>query len=68
MAVKLTNRIYRIDECIVFAKTSEPFGGLSNMAPGYPLFINDNIIPSSEALYQAMRYSLFPSIQHEIIL
>jgi len=68
MAVKLTNRIYRIDVCIVFAKTSEPFGGLSNMAPGYPLFINDNIIPSSEALYQAMRYSLFPSIQHEIIL
>jgi len=37
------------------------------MASGYPLFINDNIIPSSEALYQAMRYSLFPKIQHEII-
>ncbi len=67
MAVKLNNRIYSIDQCIVFAKTNEPFGGLSNMAPGYPLFVNDNIIPSSEALYQAMRYPLFPSIQHEII-
>lgn len=61
------NRIYNINECIVFAKTNEPFGSLSNMASGYPLFINDNIIPSSEALYQAMRYSLFPHIQHEII-
>lgn len=61
------NRIYNINECIVFAKTNEPFGGLSNMAAGYPLFINDNIIPNSEALYQAMRYSLFPKIQYEII-
>lgn len=61
------NRIYNIKECIVFAKTNEAFGGLSNMAPGYPLFINDNIIPTSEALYQAMRYSLFPKIQNEII-
>jgi ribA/ribD-fused uncharacterized protein len=47
--------------------TDGPFGGLSNMAPGYPLFINDNIIPTTEALYQAMRYPLFPDIQHEII-
>ena len=67
MSTLRRNRIYNINECIVFAKTNEPFGGLSNMASGYPLFVNDNIIPSSEALYQAMRYSLFPQIQHEII-
>ena len=67
MSTARKNRIYNISECIVFSKTNEPFGCLSNMASGYPLFINDNIIPSSEALYQAMRYSLFPHIQHEII-
>lgn len=61
------SRIYSIKDSIVFSKTDGPFGGLSNMAPGYPLFINDNIISTSEALYQAMRYPLFPDIQHEII-
>jgi ribA/ribD-fused uncharacterized protein len=60
-------RIYKKDECIVFSKTNEKFGGMSNMAPGYPLFVNDNIIPNSEVLYQAMRYPLFPDIQNEII-
>ena len=61
------NRTYAISESVIFAKTSEEFGGLSNMAPGYPLYINENIIPNSEALYQAMRYPLFPDIQFEII-
>lgn len=61
-------RIYNTKDSIVFGKTDGPFGGLSNMAPGYPLFINDNIIPTAEALYQAMRYPLFPDIQHEIII
>ncbi len=60
-------RTYSKYESIVFSKTNEKFGGLSNMAPGYPLFINDNLIPNSEALYQAMRYPLFPDIQYEII-
>lgn len=61
-------RTYNSKDSIVFGKTDGPFGGLSNMAPGYPLFINDNIIPTTEALYQAMRYPLFPEIQHEIII
>jgi len=61
------NRVYNIKESIVFSKTDEPFGGLSNMAPGFPLFINDNIILTTEALYQAMRYPLFPEIQGEIL-
>ncbi len=62
------SRVYNLKESIVFAKTDAPFGGLSNMAPGYPLFVNENIIPSAEALYQAMRYPLFPEIQHQIII
>lgn len=60
-------RTYNSSDCIIFGKTDGAFGGLSNMAPGYPLFINDNLILTSEALYQAMRYPLFPEIQHEII-
>lgn len=60
-------RIYELDEVVTFSKTNEDFGELSNMSSKFPLFINDIIIPSSEALYQAMRYSLFPKAQNEII-
>ncbi|SFW90328.1 hypothetical protein SAMN05661012_06594 [Chitinophaga sancti] len=64
----ITNfRTYIISESVVFSKTNEAFGGLSNMAPGFPLFVNDNIVSNSEMLYQAMRFSLFPDIQYEII-
>jgi ribA/ribD-fused uncharacterized protein len=63
----MENRIYNQSEVISFRKTTESFGGLSNMASGYSLYVNDVFIPSSEHLYQAMRYSLFPDIQHEII-
>lgn len=63
----MEKRIYDPKEVISFRKTTEPFGGLSNMASGYSIFINNVIIPSSEHLYQAMRYPLFPEIQHEII-
>lgn len=60
-------RNYNAKEAIVFRKTTEPFGGLSNMASGYALYINELIIPSSEHLYQAMRYPTNPEIQFEII-
>jgi len=60
-------RNYRTQECVVFSKTDGPFGGLSNMAPGYPLLINGHLLANSEVLYQAMRYPLFPEIQEEII-
>lgn len=60
-------RNYNLKEAIVFRKTTQPFGGLSNMASGYALYINEVIIPSSEHLYQAMRYPTNPEIQFEII-
>ena len=63
----MEKRIYNPKEVISFRKTTEAYGGLSNMASGYGLYINDLIIPSSEHLYQAMRYPLLPEIQHEII-
>lgn len=56
-------RCYDQTECAVFRKTNERFGGLSNMAPGYPLLVNGISIANSELLYQAMRFPHEPSLQ-----
>jgi ribA/ribD-fused uncharacterized protein len=58
---------YNRSESVVFFKTKEEFGGLSNMAGGYPLRVNGVHIPTSEALYQACRFPHRPDIQREII-
>lgn len=60
-------RRYTPRECAVFAKTKEQFGGLSNMAAGYPLWVNSVSIRTSEALYQACRYPHLPDIQRAIV-
>ena len=60
-------RTYKRDESAVFKKTSEQWGGLSNMASGYPLFVNGKFIRSSEALYQACRFPYHPEVQEKII-
>ncbi|MGB3561217.1 MAG: NADAR family protein, partial [Geitlerinemataceae cyanobacterium] len=60
-------RTYRRQESITFRKTTEPFGGLSNMAGGYPLFVNGIKILTSEALYQACRFPHLPDVQQLII-
>lgn len=65
--MKITERTYNKSEVITFKSTKANFGGLSNMAPGFSLRVNDIIIPSAEALYQACRFPLFPAIQQEII-
>ncbi|MDQ3193092.1 MAG: NADAR family protein [Bacteroidota bacterium] len=62
-----SDRIYKVSEVVTFKSTKAAFGGLSNMAPGYSIRVNDVIIPSAEALYQACRFPLFPSIQQAII-
>ncbi len=51
----------------MFRKTTEAFGGLSNMAGGYPLVINGIEIKTSEALYQACRFPHLPDVQAMII-
>lgn len=61
-------RIYKKDSCITFRSTKNDFGGLSNMAPGYPIRIKDNWIKTAEALYQALKYPDNPEIQKRIIL
>jgi ribA/ribD-fused uncharacterized protein len=60
-------RTYDINDVITFRKTTEAFGGLSNMSSGYSLNINGIIVKSAEHLYQAMRYPLNPEIQAEIL-
>ncbi|GHD45280.1 type I restriction enzyme, S subunit/hypothetical protein [Marinobacter persicus] len=60
-------RTYSRDKSVIFKKTSERWGGFSNMAPGYPLCVNGVYIRSSEALYQACRYPNNPEIQKKII-
>lgn len=64
---KVAIRTYERDTSVIFLKTQEAFGGLSNMAGGYPLVINDVRIYTSEALYQACRFPLMPEVQKLII-
>ncbi|REG78217.1 NADAR family protein [Algoriphagus antarcticus] len=65
--MKISERVYQPTEVVAFSSTKGEFGGLSNMAPGFVIRVNDVIIPTAEALYQACRYPLFPEIQKEII-
>jgi len=60
-------RTYDKQQVIAFKSTKAKHGGLSNMAGGFSLRVNDIIIPSAEALYQACRFPLFPDIQQQII-
>ena len=60
-------RIYSPAVSIVFLKTKERFGGLSNMAAGFPLRVNGVRIRTSEALYQACRFPHMPDVQCRII-
>jgi len=44
------------NQCAVFKKTNEVFGGLSNMAGGYPLVVDGPFYFTSEHLYQCFRF------------
>lgn len=52
---------------MVFLKTNERYGGLSNMAPGFPIVVNGTRVKTSEALYQACRFPHLPGVQRQII-
>ena len=62
----LIRKYNRID-VVVFRKTHEAYGGLSNMAAGFPIILNGEKILSSEALYQSCRFPHKPDIQKMII-
>jgi ribA/ribD-fused uncharacterized protein len=60
-------RTYKKNECITFKSTKGKYGGLSNMAPGFPIYIGNEFIRTSEVLYQALRFPDYPKIQKELI-
>jgi len=60
-------RSYARSESVVFLKTNEAFGGLSNMAGGFPLQVNGLRIFTAEALYQACRFPHRPEVQRLIV-
>lgn len=66
--MNISERIYNKKEVVVFSKTTYKFGGLSNMAPNYSLFVNEINFANTEILYQCCRFPLFPKIQEELIL
>lgn len=61
-------RTYQRAEAVVVYKTKENFGGLSNMASGYPLVVNSVPFLTTEALYQTCRFPSLPEVQREIII
>jgi len=56
-----------VHRLLCFLRTREAFGGLSNMASGFPLSVNGVKIRTSEALYQACRFPHLPNVQRLII-
>lgn len=60
-------RIYNPADVIVFHKTREEWGELSNMAAGFPLVVGGVEWLTSEALYQACRFPQLPKVQKEIL-
>jgi ribA/ribD-fused uncharacterized protein len=63
MSVLEKERSYLRREAVVFHKTKERWGELSNMASGFPLIVVGSVWPSSEALYQACRFPDLPHVQ-----
>ena len=48
---------YDRNQCVVFRRTKEAFGGLSNMCAGFVIEVGDYLFLTSEALYQAFRFN-----------
>jgi ribA/ribD-fused uncharacterized protein len=63
----LAQDTYDRSKCVVFLKTKERYGGLSNMCGGFALRLNGEDILTSEALYQACRFPDHPDVQRLII-
>jgi type I restriction enzyme S subunit len=68
MFIDVVPIIYRRIDTAAFRKTREQWGGLSNMAGGFPLSINGIEFLTSEHLYQACRFPHRPELQQLIII
>src|SRR5262245_35960788 len=55
------------ENCVVFFKVKEEWGGLSNMSNDFPLRVNGRRVGSSEALYQACRFPHRADWQQEVL-
>ncbi len=53
-------------QSVVFCNIDEPFGGLSNMARGFPLRFEGHEYLTSEHLYQCLRFPQYPSLQESV--
>jgi ribA/ribD-fused uncharacterized protein len=60
-------RSYIASEVAAFHRVQDRFGPFSNMASGFPVEVGGVPSPSSEALYQALRFPQMPDFQHEIL-
>lgn len=60
-------KVYNSNDCCIFRKTKELFGGFSNMASGYPIKVNGINILTTEALFQACKFPDSPEIQQIIL-
>lgn len=61
-------KIYNKSEVCFFSKAKDQWGEFGNMSGGFKFrIIREVLIPSSENLYQAMRFTEFPSVQKEIM-
>jgi len=57
---------YIRSQSVVFCKTKEAFGGLSNMAAGFALRYEGHDYKTSEHLYQCLRFPDYPDVQELI--
>ena len=62
----MEERTWSCADSVVFFKTKEPFGELSNMCGGMTLVAGGTLFQSSEALYQACRFPGDPELQRGI--
>ncbi len=58
---------YAYADCVTFWRSGDAFGGLSNMAGGYPITLGPYRARTSEHLYQALRFPDHPELQSEIL-
>lgn len=65
---KSPTRTYKTSDVVSFRRAKGTWGVFSNMASAYPLKINNLEIKSSEALYQALKFSNAPDVQVKILI
>lgn len=58
---------YRVEDCVVFCKTRNPWGEFSNMHTEYPLQVGEHTFRTAEHLYQSMKHLDKPELIRRIM-